>query len=81
MSMTNVKLRIIHSSVRSGMENAAAKGVKIGRPQTTLEDVPASFLRHYPAYKAGSLNVSELARVCDLSRTTTYKYIGLLEQK
>ena len=24
-------------------------------------------------------NVSELARVCDLSRTTAYKYIGLLE--
>ena len=51
----------------------------IGRPQTTLEDVPALFLRHYPSYKAGQLNVSELARVCDLSRTTTYKYIGLLE--
>lgn len=76
-----LELRIIRSRVRSGMANAAAKGVKIGRPQTTLEDVPASFLRHYPAYKAGSLNVSELARVCDLSRTTTYKYIGLLEQK
>jgi len=25
------------------------------------------------------LNVSELARVCDISRTTAYKYIGLLE--
>ena len=76
-----LELRIIRSRVRSGMANAKAKGVRIGRPQTTLEDVPASFLRHYPAYKAGQLNVSELARVCDLSRTTTYKYIGLLEQK
>ena len=26
------------------------------------------------------LNVSELARVCDLSRTTVYKYIDLLEK-
>ena len=76
-----LELRIIRSRVRSGMANAKAKGAKIGRPQTTLEDVPALFLRHYPAYKAGRLNVSELARVCDLSRTTTYKYIGLLEQK
>ena len=33
----------------------------------------------YPAYKNGQLNVSELARVCDLSRTTVYKYIALLE--
>ena len=43
------------------------------------EDIPASFLRHYPAYKNGQLNVSELARICDISRTTVYKYIGLLE--
>ncbi len=40
---------------------------------------PAAFLRPYPAYKNKQLNVSELARVCDISRTTAYKYIGLLE--
>ena len=77
--LAELELRIIRSRVRSGMANAKAKGAKIGRPQTTLEDVPALFLRHYPSYKAGQLNVSELARVCALSRTTTYKYIGLLE--
>ena len=46
---------------------------------STDEDIPTAFLRHYPAYKSGSLNLSELARVCDISRTTAYKYIGLLE--
>ena len=56
-----------------------AKGKQIGRPQITARDLPATFLRHYPAYQKGRLNVSELARVCDLSRTTVYKYIGLLE--
>lgn len=56
------------------------KGAKIGRPQVTVDDLPAGFLRHYPAFKAGKLNLSELARVCDLSRTTVYKYISLLEQ-
>jgi len=29
------------------------------------EDIPATFFRHYPAYKSGGLNISELARVCD----------------
>ena len=56
-----------------------AKGRQIGRPQVSKEDIPAAFLRHYPAYKSKQLNVSELARVCDISRTTVYKYIGLLE--
>lgn len=61
------------------MANAKAKGKQIGRPQITADSIPAIFLRHYPAYKQGQLNVSELARVCDISRTTAYKYIGLLE--
>ena len=73
------ELAMIRSRVRSGMENARAKGKQIGRPQVTKEDIPATFLRHYPAYKNGRLNVSELARVCDISRTTAYKYISLLK--
>ena len=73
-----LELGIIRARVRSGMANARAKGAKIGRPQATADDIPAVFLRHYPAYKNRQLNVSELARVCDLSRTTVYKYIGLL---
>ena len=76
-----LELRIIRERVRSGMANAKAKGAKIGRPQATADDIPANFLRHYPAFKNKQLNVSELARVCDLSRTTVYKYLNLLESK
>lgn len=73
-----LELRIIRERVRSGMQNA--KGAKIGRPQTQIDDIPQAFLRHYPAFKSGQLNMSEFARVCNLSRTTAYKYIALLEQ-
>ena len=76
---SQLELAMIRARVRSGMENARAKGVNIGRPQVTKEDIPAAFLRHYPSLKSGKLNVSELARVCDLSRTTVYKYVSLLE--
>ena len=76
---SQLELSMIRARVRSGMENAKAKGKQIGRPQVTADDVPSGFLRHYPAYKRGQLNVSELARVCDLSRTTVYKYLSLLE--
>ena len=76
---SQLELSMIRSRVRSGMENARAKGRQIGRPQVSKEDIPASFLRHYPAHKNGQLNISELARVCDISRTTAYKYKNLLE--
>ena len=77
---SQLELAMIRARVRSGMANAKAKGAKIGRPQTNKEDIPPIFLRHYPAYKAGRLNVSELARVCEISRTTVYKYVDLLEK-
>ncbi|MBQ5866301.1 MAG: recombinase family protein [Oscillospiraceae bacterium] len=76
---SQLELAMIRSRVRSGMENARAKGKQIGRPQVSKEDIPATFLRHYPAHKNGQLNISELARVCDISRTTAYKYKALLE--
>ena len=77
---SQLELSMIRERVRSGMANARAKGKQIGRPQTTKDSIPAIFLRHYPAYKSGQLNITELSRVCDLSRTTIYKYISLLEE-
>ena len=76
---SQLELAMIRERVRSGMPNAKAKGKQMGRPQTTKDSIPAIFLRHYPAYKSGQLNITELSRVCDLSRTTIYKYISLLE--
>ena len=73
-----LELSIIRARVRSGMQNAKAKGKKVGRKPTTKEDIPAIFYRHYPTFVAKKMNVSELARVCDLSRPTVYKYLRLL---
>ena len=76
-----LELRIIRERVRSGMANAKAKGARIGRPKTTIDSIPQVFYKHYPAFASGSLNLSELARVCNLSRMTVYKYISLVEEK
>jgi len=75
---SELELQMIRARVRSGMANAAIKGKHIGRPQTTKDDIPAVFYKHYPAFMAGTLNVSELARVCGLSRPTVYKYLRLV---
>ena len=73
-----LELSMIRARVRSGMQNARDKGRKIGRPQTTRDDIPANFYKHYPSYAAGNMNVSELARICGLSRPTVYKYLKML---
>ena len=73
-----LELSMIRDRVRSGMENAKAKGKKVGRPQTTKDNIPPIFYKHYPAFVAGTLNISEFARLCGLSRPTVYKYMKLI---
>ena len=75
---SQLELAMIRARVKSGMENARAKGHPIGRPRTTKDDIPAIFLRHYPSLMNGKMNVSELARVCGLSRPTVYKYMKMM---
>jgi len=74
-----LELSMIRDRVRSGMENAKAKGKKVGRPQTTKDSIPPIFYKHYPAFVAGTLNISEFARLCGLSRPTIYKYLKLIQ--
>lgn len=74
-----LELSIIRARVKSGMANAKSKGKQIGRRPTTKDDIPAIFYKHYPSFASGNMNLSELARICDLSRPTVYKYLKLLE--
>ena len=76
---SQLELAMIRTRVKSGMANAKAKGKPIGRPKTTMDDIPPVFLKHYPTLKEGKMNVSELARVCGMSRPTVYKYMRMVE--
>ena len=70
---------IISERVKSGMANAREKGSKIGRPETTADKIPSMFMKYYPKYRKGEMNITELSRLCKMSRTTVYKYIELLK--
>ncbi|MBR5866348.1 MAG: recombinase family protein [Spirochaetaceae bacterium] len=72
---------IISSRVKSGMENAKAKGKHVGRPFTDIESIPGSFWKYYPKYKNQEINVTEFAKLTELSRKSIYKYIKIAEEK
>jgi len=76
---SELERNIISQRVKSGMENAKAKGKTIGRPVTTAEDIPNIFYKHYPKYKKGEINKREFSRLCNLSYPTIYKYLGIVE--
>lgn len=71
---------MISERVKSGMANAKLKGKKIGRPQITINDIPNNVKKTYKLYKNNQINKSEFARICEISRTTLYKYINILEE-
>ena len=72
---------MISQRVRSGMENAKAKGKKIGRATTTKAEIEEDkkFMKFYKEYAKGKMNVTDLANICEMSRTTVYKYIKILK--
>lgn len=77
---SELERNIISQRVKSGMDNAKAKGKTIGRPATTADDIPNVFYKHYPKYKNGEINKKEFSRLCDLSYPTIYKYLSIVEK-
>ena len=71
---------LISARVKSGIDNARAKGKVIGRPKTTKDSIPEVFTKHYPLYKEGKLNKMEFSKVCGLSYPTIFKYLALVER-
>ena len=75
---SQLELSMIRARVKSGMANAKAKGKRIGRPPVSVDNVPSTFLRYYPQYQAGSITLTELSRLAQVSRPTAYRYIRAL---
>lgn len=78
---SEMERNIISQRVKSGMDNAKAKGKSIGRPSVTADNIPCIFYKHYPKYKKGEINKKEFSRLCDLSYPTIYKYLSIVEGK
>lgn len=76
---SELERNITSQRVKSGMQNARAKGKTIGRPVTTADSIPSIFYKHYPKYKCGEINKKEFSRLCSLSYPTIYKYLQIVE--
>ena len=78
---SELERNIISQRVKSGLQNAKAKGVPIGRPATSEGTIPSTFFKYYPKYKRGEINKAEFARLCSVSYPTIFKYIAIVESR
>lgn len=72
---------MIIDRVKSGMNNARAKGVRLGRPTLTADKIPTKVISLFPRYKDNQLTKTEYAKLCNISRPTLNKYIAILTDK
>ncbi len=70
---------IFSQRVKFGMDNARAKGRKIGRPRVVKDSLPEKFFKFYDLYKDGQFNITEFAKLMNCYRTTIYKYIRMVQ--
>ena len=72
---------IISERVKSGVQNAKAKGKVLGRRKTTTENIPAIFYKYYPKFKNNEISKIELSRLTNLSYPSIYKYLKIIESE
>lgn len=69
------------SRIKSGLRNARSKGVRLGRPQLTADQLPRKVIEQYDNWKNGLISKTDYAKICDVSRPTLDKYIAILTDR
>lgn len=79
---SELERNILSERVKSGMQNARAKGKQIGRKVVnSVSDIPSDFIKYYKLYKMGTINKTMLTELAKISYPTTLKYIAIIENK
>jgi len=69
--------KMLVERVKSGIANARAKGVRLGRPQLDVTQLPQKFFEYLPIYLEGHVNKTDFALLVGVSRPTLYKYLAI----
>lgn len=75
---SELERKMICARVQSGVDNARAKGIKLGRPKTTYDKIPQTFFYYLPKYQNKEINKSEFSKLTSLSMPSIYKYLEIV---
>ena len=75
-----IERNMISARVKSGMKNAKAKGKKIGRAKSSIDNIPKEAIKFYDLYKTNKISKTTYAKMCGCTRQSIYKYIKIIEE-
>ncbi|MFV0516730.1 MAG: recombinase family protein [Aminipila sp.] len=76
----NLEHSVLSKSVKIGLAKARAKGKMVGRPTLKIEDIPKPVIENYELLEQGSLNKTDYAKLCNISRPTLNKYLEIMKK-
>ena len=74
---SELERNIIRERVLSGLDNAKSKGITLGRPRLTEEDIPDKFYKYLNLYNKKEINKVEFAKVMGWSRSRLDRYLKI----
>lgn len=75
-----IEHKTITQRVKSGVDHARSKGVKLGRPPMTKDRLPQAFHDHYPRFEAGAISKTEFARLVGCPRSSLYRHLEVFRK-
>lgn len=74
---SELERNIIRERVLSGLDNARSKGIKLGRPTLSRDNIPIGFYKNLRLYENKEITKVEFARLMGWSRSRLDRYIEL----
>jgi DNA invertase Pin-like site-specific DNA recombinase len=76
-----IERNLIIERVKSGLRNAKAKGIRLGRPPISADRIPPKVIEYQAIFKDGLISKQTFAKLCGVSRPTLNKYIAILADR
>ncbi len=77
MAFNNLEVEVTRERVKSGLANAKSKGVTLGRPKLTKEDIPDKFYKNLDLYNRGKINKVDFSKIMGWSRPKLNRILKL----
>ena len=79
MAFNDLEVCVTKERVKSGLDSARARGVKLGRPKLNKENIPDKFYKYFSLYENKNINKVAFAKIMNWSRSKLDRYLKLLK--
>ena len=79
MAFNDLEASVTSERVKSGLDNARSKGIKLGRPTLNKDNIPAKFYKNLDLYNRKEINKVEFSKLMNWSRSRLDRYLNLVK--